>query len=278
MSRGFASDNYAGAHPAVLAAVGEANAGHAGAYGGDGWTARLEDVNERLRVLRALQRKYGAGEEAILAFADDAARRLGGLSTADEERGALEAECSELAERAATLAAGVSDARRKAAPALAEALEGELEELGMEGVSLRVELAPEPDLGPVGSEREPIGAVGRALEGLDLHRIEPVPAQLRHRHVSRDADGEPHEAIRPPVGDEPRRHLPDADQRLLQNGLRVHARGEGAEAVPQPSLGAGEPAGEGPGVAGADGREEIVEALRHGHKLVTRARHLEEKR
>src|SRR5439155_11200553 len=115
--------------------------------------ARLEDVNERLRVLRALQRKYGDGEEAILAFADNAARRLGGLSTADEERDTLEAECSELAERAATLAAGVSDARRKAAPALAEALEGELEELGMEGVSLRVELAPEPDLGPAGSER-----------------------------------------------------------------------------------------------------------------------------
>ncbi|GAA3707262.1 low specificity L-threonine aldolase [Zhihengliuella alba] len=42
--RGFASDNYAGAHPEVLAAVAAANSGHATAYGEDGWTARLQDV------------------------------------------------------------------------------------------------------------------------------------------------------------------------------------------------------------------------------------------
>jgi len=37
--RGFASDNYAGVHPDVLAAIADANAGHAAAYGGDRWTA-----------------------------------------------------------------------------------------------------------------------------------------------------------------------------------------------------------------------------------------------
>jgi threonine aldolase len=38
----FASDNYAGVHPDVLAAIEEANVGHAGAYGDDPWTRRLE--------------------------------------------------------------------------------------------------------------------------------------------------------------------------------------------------------------------------------------------
>ena len=42
--RGFASDNYAGAHPEALAAIAAANDGHAGAYGNDPWTARLQDV------------------------------------------------------------------------------------------------------------------------------------------------------------------------------------------------------------------------------------------
>jgi threonine aldolase len=42
--KGFASDNYAGAHPDVLAAVADANAGHAVAYGGDPWTARAEQL------------------------------------------------------------------------------------------------------------------------------------------------------------------------------------------------------------------------------------------
>jgi threonine aldolase len=44
----FASDNYAGAHPAVLEAIASANAGWAPAYGDDPWTARLR---ERLRDL-----------------------------------------------------------------------------------------------------------------------------------------------------------------------------------------------------------------------------------
>jgi len=44
---GFASDNYAPAHPEALAAVAAANVGHARSYGGDPWTARLqEDVRE----------------------------------------------------------------------------------------------------------------------------------------------------------------------------------------------------------------------------------------
>lgn len=38
--KSFSSDNYAGAHPAVLAALGEANLGHVTAYGGDPWTGR----------------------------------------------------------------------------------------------------------------------------------------------------------------------------------------------------------------------------------------------
>jgi threonine aldolase len=42
--RGFASDNYAGIHPEVLAAISDANHGHQVAYGGDVYTARLQEV------------------------------------------------------------------------------------------------------------------------------------------------------------------------------------------------------------------------------------------
>lgn len=46
--RGLASDNFAGAHPDVMAAVAAANVGHAKAYGDDPWTAEAE---ARLRDL-----------------------------------------------------------------------------------------------------------------------------------------------------------------------------------------------------------------------------------
>jgi threonine aldolase len=44
MLRTFASDNYAGAHPEILAAISEANGGHQIAYGEDEYTARLGEV------------------------------------------------------------------------------------------------------------------------------------------------------------------------------------------------------------------------------------------
>jgi len=42
--RGFASDNYAGVHPEVLTALALANGGHQGSYGGDVYTAHLQEV------------------------------------------------------------------------------------------------------------------------------------------------------------------------------------------------------------------------------------------
>jgi threonine aldolase len=57
--RGFASDNYAGAHPEVLAAVAAANIGHASSYGADPWTARFTDIAREL---------FGPDTEAFPVF------------------------------------------------------------------------------------------------------------------------------------------------------------------------------------------------------------------
>ncbi|MDQ4500895.1 low specificity L-threonine aldolase [Sinomonas sp. ASV322] len=57
--RGFASDNYSGAHPEVLAALAAANGGHQTAYGADEYTARLESEMQRL---------FGDGVEAYPVF------------------------------------------------------------------------------------------------------------------------------------------------------------------------------------------------------------------
>ena len=46
--RDFASDNYAGIHPAVLEAIGEVNVGHQVAYGEDSETSRFQEVVKEL--------------------------------------------------------------------------------------------------------------------------------------------------------------------------------------------------------------------------------------
>ena len=68
-ARLFASDNAAGAHPAVLEAVVRANEGHALAYGDDPWTRRCEDAfRDLLGDVTSLLTFNGTGAN-ILALA-----------------------------------------------------------------------------------------------------------------------------------------------------------------------------------------------------------------
>jgi threonine aldolase len=66
--RGFASDNWAGAHPEVLAALAAANDGHAPAYGADGLTTRAAD---RVRDL------FGGSADVLFAFNGTGANVIG---------------------------------------------------------------------------------------------------------------------------------------------------------------------------------------------------------
>lgn len=63
----FASDNQAGICPEALAALAEANVGHATGYGYDAWTARAED---------AIRRAFDADAEVFLVFNGTAANSL----------------------------------------------------------------------------------------------------------------------------------------------------------------------------------------------------------
>jgi DNA repair protein RecN (Recombination protein N) len=62
--------------------------------------------------------------------------------------------------RARHLAALLTEARREAAPALARALEAELQELGMAGARVKVRLVPHPEPTATGAERAELGFAG----------------------------------------------------------------------------------------------------------------------
>lgn len=57
--KGFASDNYSGVHPEVMAALASANGGHATSYGADPYTVRLQEV---------VQRHFGESASAYPVF------------------------------------------------------------------------------------------------------------------------------------------------------------------------------------------------------------------
>jgi threonine aldolase len=66
--RGFASDNYSGVHPEVLAAIAAANEGHQIAYGEDAYTERLQAV---------FAHHFGEGVEAFPVFNGTGANVVG---------------------------------------------------------------------------------------------------------------------------------------------------------------------------------------------------------
>ncbi|MFC5144478.1 threonine aldolase family protein [Streptomyces aureoversilis] len=111
--RGFASDNYAGAHPEILAALALANGGHQVSYGEDDYTAHLQDVmrghfgptaeafpvfngtGANVVALQALTERWGAvicaGSAHIHVDECGAPERVGGLKllTVPTEHGKL---------------------------------------------------------------------------------------------------------------------------------------------------------------------------------------------
>ena len=109
-------------------------------------------AEERLDLIRDLERKYGASVEAVIAFGDEAAAELARLEDAEGLRDRLRVE--ERQRHAAVEAAAVelSGARRLAAERLATAVNGELEPLGLPAGSFGVAVEAS-ELGPSGGDR-----------------------------------------------------------------------------------------------------------------------------
>lgn len=123
---------------------------------------RLDEVEERIALIRSLQRKYGDSIEDILVYAGRARDELEGITHAEERLQVLEAEEQALLARLADVGQRLSQARREASGRLAQAVERELAELRMAGARFDVDLSWEeaPSGLPVGSRRLAFGPVG----------------------------------------------------------------------------------------------------------------------
>jgi DNA repair protein RecN (Recombination protein N) len=103
--------------------------------------ARLRQVEERLDLIHDLKRKYGDSIEEILAFAVSAGEELDGLAHSEERIEELQDRERLLLGEIAHLASQLSQARQLAADSLAQGIEAELRELGMEKARFAVSIA-----------------------------------------------------------------------------------------------------------------------------------------
>ncbi len=102
---------------------------------------RLAQVEERLHLIRSLQRKYGDTIGEVLAYGERAAAELETITHAGERIAGLEAEETRLLAQLGRQAAALSAARRAAAERLARAIEAELADLQMARARFGVQIA-----------------------------------------------------------------------------------------------------------------------------------------
>ncbi|MGH2459784.1 MAG: DNA repair protein RecN, partial [Chloroflexota bacterium] len=105
---------------------------------------RLEEIEERLNVIRNLQRKYGSTIEEILAFADAAREQLDELVHREERASDLAVNEQDAVRRFVDAATALSTARQSIGRQLADEVERELAELNMAGARFRVDVTQEP--------------------------------------------------------------------------------------------------------------------------------------
>ena len=106
---------------------------------------KLDQVEDRLDAIKRLKRKYGATIEEILAFAQNAAAQLDGITHASERIEELVNQEEKLERQIGAMGQELSQARKAAAQKLAAGIEVELNDLKMAGARFGVDIQWTPD-------------------------------------------------------------------------------------------------------------------------------------
>jgi DNA repair protein RecN (Recombination protein N) len=102
---------------------------------------RLRQLEERLNLIHSLKRKYGASVAEIVAFGEEAARKLHSLEQRDEELTRLNSALAKLEEKICQAGAELSRERRKIIPRLTKAVGKQLADLGFKQSTFEVGIA-----------------------------------------------------------------------------------------------------------------------------------------
>ncbi|MDQ1375683.1 MAG: repair protein RecN [Actinomycetota bacterium] len=150
---------------------------------------RLAAVRARRQLLHDLRRKYGAGLADVIAFRDEAGRRLTELEGFEERAADLERERAACDAEVAAAEAAVGAHRRRAAPELATSIEAHLQVLAMPRARFAVEVDDDDPGDEVAfllgaNPGEPALPLAKTASGGELAR-----AMLAARLVLTDAPG-----------------------------------------------------------------------------------------
>ncbi|MBO5355374.1 MAG: DNA repair protein RecN [Clostridia bacterium] len=157
-------------------------------------TTALNKVEGRLDAISKLRRKYGENIEAILAFRQEAAKKLSALEHSDEEEERLSGEIKELEKKLRALALTMHERRCAAAKEIGEKVGAELVFLDMPSVRFEIAVIQGDTFTATGNDQvefciatnpgDPLAPLSKIASGGELARI-----MLALRSVLNDRDG-----------------------------------------------------------------------------------------
>lgn len=141
---------------------------------------KLDGVEERLDLIKRLERKYGEGIEEILRHREEAERELQALTISDERMAELQVSLSAAEGRLQEKAERLSELRRNVARGIEDSVRAVLRELAMEKAEFSISIKKAP-LSSSGidsveflfsaNEGEPPKPLGRTASGGELSRV-----------------------------------------------------------------------------------------------------------
>lgn len=141
---------------------------------------KLDHIEERLEVIRKLEKKYGEGTEQLMHYRDNADRELKVLELAEEKLDAIEGELREKEDLLTRNAQALSQKRKTSAIKLGTLMKKELKELALENAGFVLGITQEA-LSAHGFDRveflfsanpgEPVKPLARIASGGELSRV-----------------------------------------------------------------------------------------------------------
>jgi DNA repair protein RecN (Recombination protein N) len=163
---------------------------------------RLETVEDRLELIKKLERKYGEGTSAVLAYREAAQKELEGIESADEALEAFEAELEAKKSALIKAALDLSEKRSKAGRKIEKLVTAGLGDLAFGNARFAIEVRRETDaeghyrIGPTGLDSveflfsanpgEPLKQLSKIISGGELSRV-----MLSLKAILADADNTP---------------------------------------------------------------------------------------
>ncbi len=142
---------------------------------------RLDEISERLDLIKKLERKYGTTIKDCLLFLENASKELDSLINSDEKTEELIKKRNEIIKSMTTMSHNLNEKRKKAAAQLSEKIESELHELEMPKAEFSVNINTSDEFRPYGTDivefmisanpGQPLAELSKIASGGELSRV-----------------------------------------------------------------------------------------------------------